>query len=329
MAYNRIFLSHKGVDKDMVRGYHDLLTAIGLHPWMDECDVRAGDPLVRTLGEGMADSCAAVFFVTPHYQDTGYLRAEIDDALHQETTRNKGFRLIALLIPDEDGKYGQVPDLLKKYAWKKIGSPLERVRFILEALPPLLLKTRQYLALPDVVPPAAEEVAILGQNLCTRLWLDKDRYIRVLGELQTLLSRTSLREVVLIMMTPKALRSIHPEAAEDMRDYSLPGLTDLARHLAKKERDKVKVVFHRSATLSLVAVDWTHPDRAFALITPKFQRTDSVDGRLSLLLDETEFEARNLTRMLKDAKTGNADASAAPLNEAAALLETLLRSADL
>lgn len=131
------------------------------------------------------------------------------------------------------------------------------------------------------------------------------------------------------MMTPKALRSIHPEAAEDMRDYSLPGLTDLARDLAKKERDKVKVVFHRSATLSLVAVDWTHPDRAFALITPKFQRTDSVDGRLSLLLDETEFEARNLTRMLKDAKTGNADASAAPLNEAAALLETLLRSADL
>jgi hypothetical protein len=327
MSYNRIFLSHKGVDKDTVRGYRDLLTAMGLHPWMDESDVRAGVPLVRTLGEGMADSCAAVFFVTRDYQDTNYLQAEIDDALQQKIARASGFSLITLLIPDEHGTYGQVPDPLKKYACKRIESHLEGVRYILEALPPHLLKTRRYLALPDVVPPAAKEVAILGQNLCTRLWLDEHRYSRALSELRILLSRTSLQALVLIMMTPKALLSIHPEAVHHMKVFSLPRLIQLAHDLPGENR--VKVVFHPSATLSLLAVDWTQPERAFALITPKFQRTYVVDDRLSLLLDEREFDAESLTRMLIDAEEGKADASAAPLNQAPALLQRLLNNAGL
>lgn len=58
MAYNRIFLSHKGVDKDTIRGYRDLLTAMGLHPWMDESDVPAGVPLVpEAIEQGAQEPC--------------------------------------------------------------------------------------------------------------------------------------------------------------------------------------------------------------------------------------------------------------------------------
>jgi hypothetical protein len=275
----------------------------------------------------MADSCGAVFFVTPLYKDTGYLEAEIDDALQQKMARGDGFALIALLIPDEHGVYGDVPAPLKKYAWKKLGTHLDGARYILESLPPHLMKTRRYLALPNVVPPAAKEVAILGQNLCTRLWLDEDRYHRALGELRVLLSRTSLQTVVLIMMTPKALLSIDPGAAKHMKAFSLPRLIQLANDLPGESR--IKVTFHPSATLSLIAVDWTEPERAFALITPKFQQDHLVDARLSLLLDEREFDAASLKRMLIDAEEGKADASTASLTSAPALLDRLLRDAGL
>ena len=50
---------------------------------------------------------------------------------------------------------------------------------------------------------------------------------------------------------------------------------------------------------------------------------------MQLLLDEKEFDATSLTRMLIDAEEGKAAASAVPLNEVGALLARLLRDADL
>ncbi|MEK3711171.1 toll/interleukin-1 receptor domain-containing protein [Bacillus sp. FSL K6-1005] len=66
----KIFLSHKGIDKPAVREYHYLL---GFEPWLDEDAMAAGEALHRALLKGMEDSCAAVFFVIPNYVDDGYL----------------------------------------------------------------------------------------------------------------------------------------------------------------------------------------------------------------------------------------------------------------
>jgi len=195
---------------------------------------------------------------------------------------------------------------------------LEGLQCILENIPQYLLKSDDYFPLPDVVPPRAKEVAIVGQNLCTWLWLEDHRYNRAVGELRTLLSRNSIERIILTMMPPKALHEIHPEAADDMRSRSLPGLIRLNNDFPDVKK-RIQVLFHPAATLSLVAVDWTTPKRAFALITLKFQRTAKVDGRLVLLLNETEFEGESFARMLTDP-----EANVAPLSEAAALLERLL-----
>lgn len=327
MAYNRIFLSHKGINKDIVRQYRDVLSAAGLRPWMDESDLSAGNALVRALSEGMADSCAAVFFVTPEYQDTGYLRSEIDDALAQKVARGDGFALITLAIADEHGKRGKVPEPLAKYIWKEPNTHLEGVKFILEALPPHLLKVRGYLPLPDLVPPTAREVALVGQNLSSRMGLDIRRYSKFLSELKGLLSQSSLETLALVMMTPEALQAIHPKAATHLRAFSLPRLRDLCRDLLTETR--ITVAFHPSATLSLLAVDWTRAGKAYALITPKFQTTASIDDRVTMLLDDRYFDSASLARMLLDAKEKSEGAYGAPLQDAPDLLDKLLSEANL
>jgi hypothetical protein len=61
----KIFLSHKGVDKEMVRRFEGLLRELGFDTWLDDDAMPAGAQPDRAIQEGFRDSCAAVFFVTP------------------------------------------------------------------------------------------------------------------------------------------------------------------------------------------------------------------------------------------------------------------------
>ncbi|CAN7463911.1 toll/interleukin-1 receptor domain-containing protein [Pseudomonas brassicacearum] len=129
-----IFLSHKSPDKTLVREVASTLKSVGLAPWLDEDRMKAGANLERAILQGFQDSCAAVFFVTPRFIDDGYLASEIDYALAEKRTKGDKFSIITLLIPGEDGSFGEVPALLRTYVWKHV-QPVEIVRAIAEALP--------------------------------------------------------------------------------------------------------------------------------------------------------------------------------------------------
>ncbi len=133
-APERIFLSHKSADKDVVRDYKETLELLGLKPWIDEDDLPAGVELHRALQKGMKESCAAVFFITPAYQDEKFLRAEINHALEEKTQRGDGFSVITLVLAGSGG-VGSVPDPLKSYVWKQPKTALAGLRDILQALP--------------------------------------------------------------------------------------------------------------------------------------------------------------------------------------------------
>ena len=310
-----------------MREYRNALESAGYRPWMDETDLIAGRTLDRTLQEAMSSSCAAIFFITPRYQYDGYLKSEIDDALRQKVIRGNGFSIIPLLLIDETGKRGILPDPLKKYPWGEPETDIEGLTYIFKWLPPHLSSKRGYLPLDEVVPPTAKEVALVGQNLTSRVWLDQQRYSRFLSEIKAILSRGAIEKVVLVMMVPKALKAIHPGAAKHLRKYSLVGLEWLHRDLGDDNR--ITVVFHPSATLSLLAVDWGYNDSAFALITPKFQRTQEIDERVSILLNEAFFDSASMARMILDAKDNANDASTAFLSKAPELLNRLLEEAEL
>lgn len=137
----KIFLSHKGIDKPIVRDFKKTLEIIGFSPWMDEDSLNAGDELERSLLQGFKDSCAAIFFITPSFKDEDFLATEINYAIAEKRNKKEKFSIITLMFSDAEGKKGVVPGLLKQYAWKEPETYLEALREIIKALPIQIGKT--------------------------------------------------------------------------------------------------------------------------------------------------------------------------------------------
>ena len=129
-----IFLSHKSIDKGLVRETARTLSAIGFHPWLDEDKMKVGANLERAIRDGFTTSCAAVFFVTPHFVDDGYLATEIDYALAEKRSKGDRFAIITLLLRGTDGTFGTVPQMIRQYVWKEV-EPTEVTRIIVDSLP--------------------------------------------------------------------------------------------------------------------------------------------------------------------------------------------------
>lgn len=134
----KIFLSHKGNDKPTVRLYKSVLQTLGFTPWLDEDAMVAGTELERALLQGFKDSCAAVFFVTPNYVDSGYLATEINYAIQEKRAKGNRFSIITLALLDNAGNIGIIPDLLKPYVWKTPPTALTALEEIVRALPIVL-----------------------------------------------------------------------------------------------------------------------------------------------------------------------------------------------
>ena len=134
IAPMKIFLSHKGSDKGLVRRFKDTLKLLGFDPWLDEDAMPAGTNLQRGILEGFNNSCAAVFFITPSFRDEKYLATEIDYAIAEKNKKGDRFAIVTLVLSDGVDK-GKVPALLHRFVWKEPRSELEALQEILRALP--------------------------------------------------------------------------------------------------------------------------------------------------------------------------------------------------
>ena len=131
----KVFLSHKGVDKEIVIDFKETLKILGYDPWLDEEEMPAGTQLERGLLQGMQESCGVVFFVTPSFEDAGFLESEINYAIQEKRRKGDRFAIVTLQFVDGAGDTGEIPDLLKPYVWKNPKSQLEALREIIRALP--------------------------------------------------------------------------------------------------------------------------------------------------------------------------------------------------
>lgn len=131
----RIFLSHKGSDKNMVVDFKNTLESIGYDPWIDEEAMPAGVSVERALLRGMKDSCAVVFFITPSFKDKGYLETEINYAILEKREKGDKFSIITLLFDDAEHGTVHVPELLRPYVWKTPRTQLQALTEIIRALP--------------------------------------------------------------------------------------------------------------------------------------------------------------------------------------------------
>ena len=132
---NRIFLSHKGSDKNTVINFKETLELLGYEPWLDEEAMPAGTTLERGLLRGMKESCAVVFFLTSSFKDESYLQAEINYAIAEKRKKDDAFAIITLRFAEEDNGNPQVPELLQPYVWKTPRTQLDALREIVRALP--------------------------------------------------------------------------------------------------------------------------------------------------------------------------------------------------
>ena len=130
----KIFLSHKGIDKERVRDFKNTLESIGFEPWLDEDAMNAGVELERGIRQGFTDSCAAVFFVTPNFVDEDYLSSEVNYAIAEKRKKKEKFSIITLVF-EKNGIKGNVPELLEQYVWKEPKTDLEAIREIIRSLP--------------------------------------------------------------------------------------------------------------------------------------------------------------------------------------------------
>jgi hypothetical protein len=130
----KIFLSHKGKDKKLVRRFQRALEAIGFDVWIDEKNLKAGDHLERGILQGFKESCAAVFFITDNFKDETYLKSEINYAIEQTRAKENYFKIITLAF--RAGKEQvEIPELLKSFVWKSPASELDALTEIIKALP--------------------------------------------------------------------------------------------------------------------------------------------------------------------------------------------------
>ena len=157
----------------------------------------------------------------------------------------------------------------------------------------------------QLIPRGAKKVAIVGQNLGSRL---DEKYSLTIKSIQKLLGRRdsqdnpSIEEILLVIMTPLALYCIHPKAAQHLQTLSLSGLRRLSIDLAD-DSERVKVVFHPAATLSMLVVDW-HLEKRLTIITPKVQTLPIVNRRASIVLSGEDFDtvASHFDQFLDEAR---------------------------
>ena len=126
----KIFLSHKGIDKQLVIDYKETLSLLGFEVWLDDDAMPAGSNLIRSIHQGIIESCAIVFFITDDFKDESWIAKEVDYAM-QKKVKDNNFAIITIVFSSEEN----VPEILKDYVYKKVSSPLEGLREILRGLP--------------------------------------------------------------------------------------------------------------------------------------------------------------------------------------------------
>lgn len=180
--------------------------------------------------------------------------------------------------------------------------------------------------LDNLVPLTARRVAVVGQNLASRL---DERFETTRQGIQALLSRqrsgtATVEEIWLVLQTPLALLSVHPDAARHLCSVTIPGLERLAELL---KDSRVKVAFHPAATLSMIVVDWDRDSR-FAIVGPKMQTILIIDRRLSVVLAGSAIDsvAPHFDRFLSEASRAEfPGACVTSLSDAASKLRDLFR----
>ena len=107
-----IFLSHSSKDKDAVLKLAKDLSKFGLDVWLDEWEIRVGDPITQRIQRGLEDSDYVAVWLTRDSVGSGWVEREWQSKYKEEVATGE-IKILPLL-----GEVCTVPPLLadKRYA---------------------------------------------------------------------------------------------------------------------------------------------------------------------------------------------------------------------
>jgi hypothetical protein len=107
-----IFLSHSSKDKQMVRTLANELTKWGINVWLDEWEIKVGEPIVQKIQKGLKDCEYIGVWLTKNSVESQWVEREWQSIYQEEVSQNR-VKVIPLLAGE-----CTIPLLLKekKYA---------------------------------------------------------------------------------------------------------------------------------------------------------------------------------------------------------------------
>jgi hypothetical protein len=116
---SKTFLSHQGDRKGEVAKLQMLLADGGVATWFDALDIEYGDSLVAAIEDGVSESTAVVFWISPGFSGSHWCQYEFEAFL----SRYAGRRDVRILTVVEEGLSGSLPEALKRLKYVETGCP--------------------------------------------------------------------------------------------------------------------------------------------------------------------------------------------------------------
>jgi hypothetical protein len=111
-----IFVSYPHKHRDWVRSFVEALEKHNLKVWFDEKAIPPGEPFVEKLEEGIRNSNAVVYIVTPEVVNSKWALVELGAAL--------GGRKTIIPIVSEDVPVGELVSPIRRRRWITKSDPL-------------------------------------------------------------------------------------------------------------------------------------------------------------------------------------------------------------
>lgn len=118
-----VFLSHSSVDKPAVEEIARRLRDAGIEPFLDKWHLIPGDPWQEALEEALKQSATCAVFLGPSGMGP-WQNEEMRVALDRRT-RDRGSRVIPVLLPRARQPKEEIPLFLARLTWVDFGSGLD------------------------------------------------------------------------------------------------------------------------------------------------------------------------------------------------------------
>ncbi|MGJ9418101.1 toll/interleukin-1 receptor domain-containing protein [Massilia sp. CMS3.1] len=129
-----VFLSHSSHNKPFVEDLIPYLNSKGLPVWYDKVNIQYGETIVAAIQDGIVESGAVIFFVTPEFLASSWCKTEMEGFLNRY---GSGHKVLLLCVVANDVAHDRLPPFLQMKKYLRLSDSLT-VEHVANELTPAL-----------------------------------------------------------------------------------------------------------------------------------------------------------------------------------------------